>query len=205
MLGAITASLAALAAIFTALTAAAMLRIQHRTFLEAARPEVLLDEWTRGRGDISGIPVDTVTFSKIRNTGDGPALRMVLNASGKLQNRPTHTLSTIYVPMLGQGEHRQVNGTISVYWNNVSDNQLLVSIEAWHWDRRNIRHVTTHKILIARSPEVPAVAYVLAPGVSLLDRDTMSEPIWRLKSRRTINRVRTKIIQVIGRSSHMDR
>lgn len=180
-------------AIWSAIAATAALGIslsifwvQRRSLLESLRPELVLTDWgrrTEGAGEKAS---DVITFRTIRNVGRGAAFQIILNASRVSENRPVYVLSTTHLPILASKEDSEVNGEIRVWWKNVDldatgSKHVTMVVEVLCWDSGGMRHQTEY-LLMADPPErAVTLSNHLAPGVMLVNRRTMTRPVWWLK------------------------
>lgn len=195
MPGSAAAIWAAVAASFSALSSFLIMRIQRRTFVEAARPELVLSGWGRPPR-VAVHQRETVTFATIRNVGKGPALNVVINAaSPEGESAPTYEMTTAMLPILAAGESQDVNAEIVLHWQNLraapdGHKHLFVKVEILCWDARNLRHETSYTLVVAEHKATDLVPQPVAPGVGVPIRSVTSTPVWLLKVRRTVGRGR---------------
>lgn len=199
----------AVAAVASAVTAFVMMRIQHQNSLEAARPEIVLSDWSRiSISDADGSTRETISFSTIRNVGKGPALRVHLTANEMPDDHPTYLMPSSQLSILAPGESEEVSSELRVFWDNVSGGNgspqvLFMDIVIYCWDRRNRRHETHYKVM-ARPPATKVTVDVgpdtLASGLRLVKRTTTSTPVWwlrlKLLPRRLLLRARRRLRKI---------
>jgi len=186
----------AIAATFSAIAAITIMRIQHRSMLDSARPELILTGWDRKTREQGDNKYDIITFSKIRNVGKGYALYVYINSSKIIDDRLLAVLSTERLSILPANEEYEINGEITLFWDNVathvsSHKYLPIEIEIYSWCSRGYRHETIYT-LMATEPlkgNIFAGASEIAPGVTLSTRKTISKPVWRLKLNRKLSRL----------------
>ena len=186
----------AIAASFAALTAFLTMLIHRRNLIEAMRPELILEDWSR-RQERHG---DVVSFGRVRNVGRGPAFGVLLNSSRDMNNPPQAAFSTTSWPVIAPGESVEVDGDIGVWWKNVpgaddSVKHLFVELDLWCSDRREWRHKVRYLLFIVPVNDRVGVADSLIPGVGMPQRRTKSAPIWWLRSRARLMKV-----PLLGRS-----
>ncbi len=185
----------AFAATCSAIAAMSILLIQRWSFLESARPELVLTDWSRRKKGEGVAANDVIGFQTIRNVGRGAALHITLNASSQMnENRPTSLVPTRWVSILAANEVNDINGEIQVVWGNVNPSDagfklLRITIRILCMDSRG-RHHETRYILSAVESSTTSLIYggdPIAPGV-IATRTTSSISRWRhrlnLKARR---------------------
>jgi hypothetical protein len=180
-----TATWSAVAASFSALSSFLIMRIQRRNLLESVRPELILTGWDRraeGQGDTAH---EVITFQAIRNVGRGAALNVGVWASDVVGGKaPTYFVPTIRIPIIASNEETAANGTILVYWKNVEPDQqnhkyLFIRIKIFCSDCRSMLHETRYD-LFAEGAQNSLMfgAQIIAPGVALAARRTITRPLW---------------------------
>lgn len=166
----------AVAALFTAVTAWLLLRIERRNHLEAARPELVLSGWTRRPLNGSSASRDTLSFATIRNVGRGAALDIFINCFETRDNLPLYTMSTCGLPILATGESEQVAAEITVWWQNVplaeGMRTVPVTLNVSCSDRRGRRYETTYSLMVVPPDSTIQIVDELVPGVMLTRRVT---------------------------------
>jgi hypothetical protein len=175
----------AVAASFAAFSAFMTMLIHRRNLLDAARPEILLVDWSRedrGTGDGKH---EVIKFRRIRNIGRGLAYNIYMNCLHERDRFPLACMSTMRIPLLAAGEEIEANGEIVLWWKNVEESDLPnmgLGIQIFAWDAREIRHETTYKLFVVPAVYSNSLAMdCLAPGLALTQRQTVSRAVWRLK------------------------
>ena len=183
----------AIAAFFAAISSFLMMGIQRENLMEAARPEIVLTDWTRsmeGRGKAFEI----ITFKTIRNVGHGAAFNLIINAAQTKNNRPLTAFSTTRLPVLSANESIDINGKIYIFLKNVEPasgafKMLQFPIEILCWDSRNRRHETRYSLAVVEVSEKVAIVDEIAPGVSIVNRTTNIRYVWFLKMLDKLRRI----------------
>lgn len=177
----------AVAASLSALSAFLVMRIQRRNLLESVRPEIVLTGWgrqTKGAGDSAH---DVITVQILRNVGRGPALSVVVNATGTFrENRPTYGMSTVYLPIVAPNETVDINSEIGVWWKNVAavegdDRYVGLRVRIHCWDSRGMRHETRYTAVASQRTHHVVMANAVAPGLMLSTRVTVTRSVRLLK------------------------
>ncbi|MEJ1358319.1 MAG: hypothetical protein RPU51_09125 [Candidatus Sedimenticola sp. (ex Thyasira tokunagai)] len=179
----------AIAATFSAVAAISILRIQHNNMLDAARPEIILDGWSRKTRKIGENEIDVITFSKVINAGNGSALHVHINKDDLiLEDRPEWMLSTKMIPIVSSNEKVEVQGELILWWKNVksrkeSGTSLHIKIKIYCFCTKGHRHETNYLLLAVESPETHSLGGgdEVAPGVMICSRTTNSVAVWWLK------------------------
>lgn len=186
----------AIAATFSAIAATTVMRIQHRNMLDSARPELILTGWDRKIRQEGDRKYEIITFHKIRNVGKGSALHLYINASKIINDRPVAFLSTQRLSILPANEEYEINGEITLFWDNVPTHDsahkyLSIEIQIYSWCSRGYRHETIYNLLAVEPFKnyIFAGSCEIAPGVMLSTRKTISKPVWRLKLNRKLSRL----------------
>jgi hypothetical protein len=186
----------AIAATFSAIAAITIMRIQHRNMLDSARPELVLTGWDRKTIQQGDPKYEVITFNKIRNVGKGSALHVYINSSKIIHDRPAAVLSTKRLSILPANEEYEINGEITLFWDNVpSDDSghkyLPIDIQIYSWSSRGYRHETIYTLMAVEPFKncIFAGSCEIAPGVMLSTRKTISKPVWRLKLNRKLSRL----------------
>jgi hypothetical protein len=182
MWSAIAASAAAISSLLTYF-------VHRRNMLDAARPELLLDDWAlepTERGSAY------VTFGSIRNVGKGAALHTMVTGPAP-GDRPGALVGLENVAIIPPGEAVATNGRVVLFWKNVapspSGRLLPITIKVFSWDARSIRHETEYRLVAMDPPDSIAGAMQLAPGLHLLHRTSKPTPVWKLKSGRRLQQL----------------
>lgn len=177
----------AIAASFSAIAAISILRIQRINMLDAVRPEIVLLGWERKTSPASDQELEYLCFKRIKNIGNGPALRVYINSFKTHENKPQFMLSTKRLSVLPVGEEYEINGEILMCWKNVAKQAgaryLMIDIEVLSWCSKNYRHKTSYKLMVMQSVEGHVVGGCdeVAPGVMMSTRSTTCKPVWWLK------------------------
>ena len=149
---------------------------------------------------------ETVTFTKIRNVGKGPALRMHINARSTLDNKMAATMSTERLSILPANEEHEIDCEISLHWNSVPESSigskyLPIEIEIYTWCSKNYRHKIIYTLMVKELSLNIVVGGIgeIAPGVFLTTTKTIREAVWKLK-------LKTKLshLPVIGKCIRKD-
>lgn len=174
----------AVAAVCSALTALTVARIQFANRRDGARPELVLDGWSRHSPAEGAEGPDIIAFRTIRNVGRGPAIPVIVNCSREEGGFPLASMSTIQLPILAPGESVEVDARILIWWKNVKPDEsggrwLPLCIDIFSFDTIGLRHHTTYRPLVVpiRQPMTSEVA----PGVGLMSRDTRTTRAWQLR------------------------
>jgi hypothetical protein len=178
------AAWSAIAASFSALAALLTYGIHRRNLLDAARPELVLDAWTR---ESTRTGLDGVKIGKIKNIGRGPAFHPVVRCWHQSNQRPTAVMSSVRLSVLGPGESVDLQGEITIIWQNFepwSGTRIAgLKVVILAWDARGYRHETTYRLSVFEtSDQTIAGTTMVAPGVSILHRVSKSRPVWLLKT-----------------------
>ena len=189
-----SAQWSAAAASFSALSAGLSLMINRRNLLDAARPELVLEEWSRtaeGAGDAAH---EVLAFAAIRNVGRGPALHTVINCSRVSANRPEAAMGTVRIPILAANGRESVQGRILLWWKNVPATErggrhLPLAISILCWDSRGFRHETTYRLMAVELSPLIGVADAIAPGVGFGTRTTRARAVWSLQFQARLARI----------------
>jgi len=186
----------AIAATFAAIAAITIMRIQHRNMLDSARPELILTEWDRKIRQQGDRKYEIITFNKIKNVGKGSALHLYINASKIIDNRPVALLSTERLSILPANDEYEVNGEITLFWDNVPTNDsghkyLPIDITIYSWCSRGYRHETIYTLMAVEpfKNHIFPGSSEIAPGVMLSTRRTVSKAVWMLKLFRKLSRL----------------
>lgn len=174
----------AVAASFSAIAALTIMYINRRNLIDSATPEIVIDGWNRELKKIGNKEYDVLTFSKILNTGRGSALHVFINATNISNNLPLTSFSTERISIIPPGKEVNIKGEITLWWKNVDKHGLLpmkisissLSSKGYHYDTiYRLTAVELNKNLML------AGGGVVAPGIMLIQRKTISRPVWKLK------------------------
>ena len=192
-LSANTAAVAsAIAASFSALAATLMLVIQRRSFVEAARPELVITGWNRTTQRVGDNERDIVSFQEVRNVGKGPALGVHMNVLHGDTDAPTAVMSTSRIPILGPGDSDNRGWEITLWWQNARDrHHLAFEVSMLCWDSRNRKYNTTYSAFAVPVGTPVGLPDETAPGLSVPLRRVRVVPIWHLKLKRALFRKRS--------------
>ncbi len=183
----------AVAAAFSAAAALLSWRAQVRQVRESVRPELLLSGWIREKDSASGL--DAIRFQVLSNVGRGTAKNVVLNAHAMADDgRATYEMSTRTVPSIPEGGHFEINGTILLWWNAVSNlgqgpKSLSLNVRIRFWDSVGVRHDTTVMLCVFEDANMPYGGTLVAPGVGFKHLDVRSESVWWLQLRRRFGKL----------------
>lgn len=184
----------AVAAVFAALTSFLAYRIQRRDYYEAAKPELVLDGWSRDPPG-SGLPnSDTIRIKSIRNVGNGPALHVYINAASSLPiDGNVCSLafaSTVRIAIIPAGNDHRLDSEISLHWSPAKQafTHISLPIVMHCWDTRGHRHTTKYNLLVVPLRSNTLAADPIAPGVVLTNRTVESVAVWRLKLKKHVQR-----------------
>ena len=194
----------AVAASFAALSSFLIMLIQRRNLYESARPELVMDGWTRQTRGTDDSAHEVISFTNIRNIGRGPALNIHINSFAEHDNRPTAVMSTCRLPILAANEILSVAGEIVVWWKNVPPQTdglklLFIEITILCWGARNVRYDTTYNLFVVPLSPTQGVTNAIAPGVALHNRTVVERPIWLLKTRSLPRRLLGLPRRLLGR------
>lgn len=184
----------AVAATFAAIAAWLAWRTQRQSYRHAARPELVLEGWSRETAVHNGVQYDCVKFTRLANVGQGSALTVVINSSSTADdNRPTSGMSTVFLSLVAPGATHDVDGDITIWWNNIAGESGLkhcpIDVDILCWDTTGVRYHTRYSVLAAeRSPNVH-VANEVAPWVGVPVRRVTQSPVWWLKCRNGLSRL----------------
>jgi hypothetical protein len=184
---AIAASCAALSSFLTML-------IQRRNLLESVRPELVIPVWDRREAENGDLAYEVVSFPTIKNVGRGVALHIHLQASHRVDNRPTVVLQSIRLPILAANEEIPVDGKIILWWENVEPNDrgfkhLSINLSIFCVDARGMRHETRYDLLVVELGPSVGVTDEIAPGVMLASRTTITRSMRWLRLKVNTKRV----------------
>jgi hypothetical protein len=178
----------AFAATASAIAAIVMVFIQRRNLLEAARPEIVLSNWSRSVVQAGTVHGDTVRFATIENVGRGPAFHVYINASRIVDNLPQVFMGTVQLPILPHGRAEHVRGDILLHWQNAPGESgrkhLPIQVVILCWDSRGYRHTTRYNMLAVEVGGNVTVDENIAPCVTLGTRTTHARSVRSLKSAR---------------------
>lgn len=184
----------AIAATFSAIAAITIMRIQHRNMLDSARPELILIGWDRKIRQQGDRKYEIITFNKIRNVGKGSALHLYIHSSKIIDDRPVAVLSTERLSILPANEEYEINGEITLFWDNVPTHDsghkyLSIEIKIYSWCSRGYRHETIYTLMAVEpfKNHIVVGSSEIAPGVMLTTRKTINKPVWRLKLNRKLS------------------
>ena len=187
------ATWSAIAALFSALSSFLIMLIHRRNLLEAARPELILDGWSRVAGGEGDTAHEVLGFTTLRNVGRGPALHTVINCFHKVANRPTAVMGTERLAIVAPNDSAAVQGRIVLWWKNVPTQDgvkflpLVISILCW--DSRGFRHETLYTLMAVEQLPTVDIANAVAPGVGFGTRTTKAQSVWMLKIRGRMARI----------------
>ncbi len=176
----------AIAASFAALSSFLILLILRRNLLESVRPELVLTDWNRRVEGEGNAAHDLISFQTIRNVGRGTALHIHLSAAHISENRPIAILSTVRLSILPADEASKINGEIAVWWKNVNPDaqghkHLPITVVIFCWDSRGMRHETRYSLFASEPSKNVVMTDLIAPGVMLTSRTTITRAVWLLK------------------------
>lgn len=177
----------AIAASASALTAILMFVIQRRSFVEATRPELVVDGWkrtTEGEGDRAR---DIVSFHEVRNVGNGPAVGVHMNVYHSDTARPKASMETSRIPILGPGDSDDRGWSITLHWRDDDRPLIQFDVSMICWDTRNRKYDTVYPVFASQLDRPNAFYNEVAPGVSVpLRRRPQRVPIWHIKLKRSL-------------------
>ena len=194
------ATWSAIAAIFSAIAAILLLRIERLSFQHSARPEIVITGWKRD----SSADRDKILFSAVENVGVGSALYVHINAhSDTKDGRPMIAMSTIQESLISSSNKVNVNGEMLIWWENVPDypggRSVPVNIKIYCWDTTGIRYFTSYSLNIFELPNNTHLINEVAPGVMLGRRSVKTEAVWMLRLK-----VRLSALPLIGHLIKID-
>lgn len=160
---------------------------------QSVRPELLLSGWVREVEPATGL--DSIRFQVLSNVGRGVAKNVVLNANAMADDgRATYEMSTTTVPSIPAAGHFEINGTILLRWNAVSNlsqgpKSLSLNVRIRFWDSVGVRHDTTVMLCVFEDANMPYGGTLVAPGVGFKHLDVRSESVWWLQLRRRFGKL----------------
>lgn len=182
---------AAIAATFSAVSAISVLIIQRANRLDAARPELVLLDWSRRPFGNPAYGVEIIAFKTIKNVGGATAYRTVIHRPDEPEK---YDMSGIFVAVLPSGESCDIEGEIFVHWTNVPDtfgmqfvacSPTIVAI-----DSLKRHHETRYRLLVQRAGLVTKTfKQTLTEGVTLRGLEMVTDPIWLLNFRQSASRI----------------
>lgn len=105
----------AVAALFTALTAYLVMRIQRDALRESVRPEIVLSGFARAKTVVD----DIIYVNEIKNVGRGVALRIIINCDSiVVENKPVVRVPTRFLPIIAVNETFNLSEQIILFWQN---------------------------------------------------------------------------------------
>ena len=160
--------------------------IQRRNLHESVRPELVLTEWSRKQPSEGSTSEDIIAFRNITNVGRGVALRVLMYTPS--QDFGTYSIvNTSPLHILAPDQTAEVNYSIYLRWNTTqvrpAHNLIPITLKVLCWDYRNVRYVTTYKLLVSAEEALVAGMAEIAPRVWLGDRTTVRRPTWLLRLR----------------------
>lgn len=174
----------AIAASFAALSSFLIYRTSLRNLRLTARPDIILEKWSRVSEDTGN---EKIRFSEIGNIGNGTAQHIYINSFATTEDdRPTYSMSTSRVPVLAKDANIPVNNEIHICWKNVPEakngsKHLSINIKILYWDTIGIRHAKQYRLFVLEDRNGLIATGSIAPGISLGPLITNSTPVWRLK------------------------
>lgn len=135
----------AVAAVFSAISAMVMVRIQRQNLIDSARPEIVLEGWERTTRQDGDYVYEVVTYKSIDNAGKGPALHVEIQATDI--ERHTTFSSTKQIAIIPPEGNLNINGDISLYFRNASHNMVMINIIISFWSTRNVHYETNYNLV----------------------------------------------------------
>ena len=192
---AVVTALAAVAAMFSALSSLLIWRVQRQNLLETMRPELTLFNWGRvTQGDIpSNNSRAVVLFAKIKNVGRGAAFNVWLRVD-RPQDGP-YSMGTIRLPIIAANEELSLaDSRIVVWFKDAAVKAVRVPLIVSSSDSRGNVYTVVHDLLVVRG-DIPFAGSTIADNVDVTRKSTMT-PAWRLRLRARRNRLLLKLIDL---------
>jgi hypothetical protein len=198
---AVVTGLAAIAAMFSALSSWLIWRVQRSNLLESVRPELVLLYWTReNQGDLPTHNARSViSFSAIKNVGRGTAFNIWLRVLHPEYGR--YSMGTIRHPILATGEeHVPADARIVVWFKDAETKVVRVPLAVSSRDSRGNEYVTLYDLLVVRA-DIPFAGGILAENLDTTRTTTMTTAR-RLRWRASRNRFVLKYgeVPVLGKA-----
>lgn len=174
----------AVAASFSAIAALTIMYINRRNMIDSATPEIVINGWNRELKKIGDKEYDCLTFSKILNAGRGTAFHLYINATNIKNNLPLTFSSTEHISIIPSGKEVDIEGEITLVWKNVNEHRLLpIEISIYSLSSKAYRYHTIYRLLAVESNKnhILVGGSIVAPGIMLTQRNTISQPMWKLK------------------------
>ncbi len=194
MLDITAAQWSAAAASFSALSAALSVVINRRNLLDAARPELVLEGWSRSAEGVGEAAHEVLAFTTIRDVGRGPALHAAISCFYESASKPEAVMGTVRVPIVAPTGSESVEGRILLWWKNVAQGSrghrpLPIVVSILCWDSRGFRHETTYRLMAVELSPTVGIADSIAPGIGFGTRTTRVKAVWRLKVQAQLARI----------------
>jgi hypothetical protein len=188
--GSTAAVWSAIAATFSAISAAIAIGIQRQTLRTSNRPELLLLDWQRTA--TPGQKLDLLCATRIQNVGRGTATHgfVVLRGQTMRGNLPLAMMDQPKpVPVLAAGAEAPLPIQIHLHWSNVKERRgvgkvLSLNLTILSWDVLNRRHEAVYRLTVFPLP-APMISSPTAPGVFAV-RVSKSRATWSLKAQRAV-------------------
>jgi len=169
---AVVTALAAIAAMFSALSAFFSRRIQRDNLRESVRPELVLLGWSRTPPAKPGGP-DIIIFTAIKNVGRGSAFNIWIQAD------PAGMTTRRFSLLAVNDEITVGNGHIAVW---LTGEVAAVTVKVTCWDSRRNEYETRYLLTVISLSHPSMLIDPIAPGV-IDTRTTIMRPAWWLKWR----------------------
>lgn len=201
------AGYSAVAAFFAAIAAFLTMRIHRRNAIESARPELVLQSWSRNGPSRNDTTPDVLSFAHLQNVGRGAAFHVRVEASDIVNNRPVVNLPALSVPLVAVNQVIALQGNVLIFWVNVpgsddSSRLLAVTITVSCSDSGNRRYQTRYHLTAKHSgPPIHGAVTEVAQNIFLTRRSTMSRSQGNVRFRAFVkNRILDKLTWKTRRS-----
>lgn len=158
--------------------------------------------WTRKGVTAAG--VETIGIWKLKNVGKGAAFNIVANASANRNERPLHTMTTHFIPILPPGDEHQCDWEVTLFWKNapnVDDKTRLcfLKVDVSCSDSRQLRYRTEYQMLVAEQGlgGIPVlISDPVAPDIGQVMRRVHVTPHWRINLGIRYRKLLGKVTQI---------
>jgi hypothetical protein len=168
-----------IAAFFSATASIAMVFIHRRNLLEAARPELIVDGWTR-------TDTDHLAVAVLRNVGKGTAfdVHVYVLPAGTRQTALMLNMDCRFV-ILPAGETREMNAEIAFAWSDVpifhGIKHIAFDLAMSCQDARGMYHHTKYRLSVLELKPGVGIVPSITSNVALTSRSTRIRPHWWLR------------------------
>ena len=187
--GAVVTALAAVAAMFSALSSLLIWRVQRSNLLESVRPELVLLDWSRVPPKVAGTH-DSTRFAAIKNVGRGSAFNLWVRATYEDSGQETSAMSDRRFPILAVNEQITVRDAhVFVWFSAAPPRAAVATVFVTCWDSRGNHYETRYDLVIVHESGIRTLmADTIAPGV-IATRTVMMTTARRMRMRARRNRL----------------